>query len=247
MSEGMVPKVYAAIVRVTESLGKEGISKDRKNVQQGYSFRGIDDVYNALSSALSEAKLCILPEVLERICEERKSSNDKALFYVTVRVKFSLVSAEDGSKVDIITYGEAMDSGDKATNKAMSAAYKYAAMQAFCIPTEGDNDADNTTHTVEPATKPPIAKAQDGKTVVLTGTPTIIQIDKAHPRVGKGPYKITDTSGVSYATFDDKVFDAANAAIVSGASVKVKYTTDKYGYKLTSFEVGETREPGADG
>ena len=41
-----------------------------------------------------------------------------------------------------------MDSGDKATNKAMSAAYKYAAMQAFAIPTEGDNDADSTTHEV---------------------------------------------------------------------------------------------------
>lgn len=43
-----------------------------------------------------------------------------------------------------------MDSADKATNKAMSAAYKYAAMQAFCIPTEGDNDADAHTHDVAP-------------------------------------------------------------------------------------------------
>jgi hypothetical protein len=49
-------------------------------------------------------------------------------------------------------YGEAMDSGDKATNKAMSAAYKYACMQAFSIPTEGDNDADAHTHEVKPAT-----------------------------------------------------------------------------------------------
>ncbi|MNY54686.1 hypothetical protein D3C86_1905820 [compost metagenome] len=44
-----------------------------------------------------------------------------------------------------------MDSGDKATNKAMSAAYKYAAFQAFCIPTEGDNDADGQTHQVASA------------------------------------------------------------------------------------------------
>jgi hypothetical protein len=50
------------------------------------------------------------------------------------------------------TYGEAMDSADKATNKAMSAAYKYAAFLAFCIPTEGDNDADATTP--EPAARP---------------------------------------------------------------------------------------------
>ena len=42
-----------------------------------------------------------------------------------------------------------MDSGDKATNKAMSAAFKYAAFQAFAIPTESDNDADSTTHEVK--------------------------------------------------------------------------------------------------
>jgi hypothetical protein len=63
-------------------------------------------------------------------------------------MEFALVSGEDGSSHVISTIGEAMDSGDKATNKAMSAAYKYALMQAFCIPTEGDNDSENQTHEV---------------------------------------------------------------------------------------------------
>jgi hypothetical protein len=99
---------------------------------------------------LSANNLCILPCVLERQCEERATKNGGALFYVTVKVRFDFVSAEDGSKHEVVTFGEAMDSGDKATNKAMSAAYKYAAMQAFCIPTEGDNDADSTTHDVAP-------------------------------------------------------------------------------------------------
>lgn len=142
-------KVYQAIAAVTRQMGHEGISKARKNQQQGYNFRGIDDVYNALSTMLAENKLCILPNVLEREVIERQTKNGGALFYVTVKVRFDFVSAEDGSKHEVVTYGEAMDSGDKATNKAMSAAYKYAAMQTFCIPTEGDNDADATTHTVE--------------------------------------------------------------------------------------------------
>jgi hypothetical protein len=43
-----------------------------------------------------------------------------------------------------------MDSGDKATNKAMSAAYKYACFQAFSIPTEAKEDADYQTHEVKP-------------------------------------------------------------------------------------------------
>jgi len=142
-------KVYKAINSVQTALSKIGISKDRTNSQgSGYKFRGIDDVYNALSPLLAEHGLCILPRMLSREIVERMSKSGSALFYVTVEAEFDFVSAEDGSKHTIKTFGEAMDSGDKATNKAMSAAYKYAAFQAFAIPTEGDNDADSHTHEV---------------------------------------------------------------------------------------------------
>ena len=147
--------VYQAISAVQKDLSTQGISKDRKNMQgSGYAFRGIDDVYNALSPALARHGLCILPRVLNRESIERQSKAGGALFYITVEVEFDLV-AEDGSKHTIKTFGEAMDSGDKATNKAMSAAYKYACMQSFCIPTEGDNDADAQTHQVAPKVEKP--------------------------------------------------------------------------------------------
>lgn len=142
-------KVYQAINAVQKALSKVGISKDRKNQQgSGYMFRGIDDVYNVVSPLLAEHGLCILPRMISRHCEERQSKSGGTLFYVTVEAEFDFVCAEDGSKHTIKTFGEAMDSGDKATNKAMSAAYKYAAFQAFAIPTEGDNDADAHTHEV---------------------------------------------------------------------------------------------------
>jgi hypothetical protein len=144
-------KVYQAINKVQADLARTGISKDRTNTQgSGYKFRGIDDVFNALSPLLATHGLCILPRMLTRTCEERTSKAGGLLFYITVEAEFDLVSAEDGSKHTIRTFGEAMDSGDKATNKAMSAAYKYAAMQAFSIPTEGDNDTENYTHEVAP-------------------------------------------------------------------------------------------------
>lgn len=142
--------VYKAINNVQRALARTGISKDRTNTQgAGYKFRGIDDVYNAISPLLAEHGLCILPRMLTRSCEERQSKSGGALFYVTVEAEFDFVAAEDGSKHTVRTFGEAMDSGDKGTNKAMSAAYKYAAFQAFAIPTEGDNDADARTHEVE--------------------------------------------------------------------------------------------------
>lgn len=139
-------KVYAAINAVQGELAQAGIAKDRKNTQQGYNFRGIDDVYNALSPLLAKHGLCILPRILTRSVEEKVTQKGGVLFYVTVEAEFDFVCAEDGSSHVVRTFGEAMDSGDKATNKAMSAAYKYAAFQAFAIPTEGDNDADSQTH-----------------------------------------------------------------------------------------------------
>lgn len=141
-------KVYEAISAVGQALAQHGISKDRKNQQQGYSFRGIDDCLNALATVLPANKLVILPEVLERDCVERQTKSGGSLFYTTVKVRFQFTHTEDQSKHDVVIYGEAMDSGDKATNKAMSAAYKYAVLLTFCIPTEGDNDADAHTHEV---------------------------------------------------------------------------------------------------
>jgi hypothetical protein len=148
-------KVYQAINKVQAALAVEGISKARNNQAQGYKFRGIDDVYNALSPLLAKHGLCVLPRCTSRDVVERVNAKGTALFYVTVCAEFDFVAAEDGSKHTVITYGEAMDSGDKATNKAMSAAYKYACMQAFSIPTEGDNDADAQTHEVQARTSGP--------------------------------------------------------------------------------------------
>lgn len=145
-------KVYAAISAVAKDMATTGISKDRKNAQQGFNFRGIDQVYNALAPALVNHGLLILPRITERTVTERTTQKGGVLFYVVVKADFDFVSTEDGSIHTVTTYGEAMDSGDKATNKAMSIAYKYAAFQAFCIPTEETAiDADAETHQVQPA------------------------------------------------------------------------------------------------
>ena len=160
-------KVYQAINAVQSELAKIGITKSRTN-QQGatYKFRGIDDIFNTVSPLLAEHKLCILPRVMARECVERQTAKGGAIFYVTVEVEFDFISAEDGSKHTVKTFGEAMDMSDKATNKAMSAAYKYAALQAFAIPTEGDNDTENNTHEVAakaftpPAKITPLTEAQ---------------------------------------------------------------------------------------
>ena len=143
-------EVYNGITATAEDLAKIGISKDQKNQQQNYKFRGIDDVYNTLAPILSKNSLCIIPRVLTREVSERTNKKGTILFYINLDVEFDIVSSIDGSMHTARVSGEAMDSGDKATNKAMSAAYKYLCFQIFCIPTSGDNDADATTHEVKP-------------------------------------------------------------------------------------------------
>lgn len=133
-------KIYAAIAGVIADCGHVG--KDKVNKQQGFKYRSVDDVFNALHPALAKNKVIIVPNVLERVCEEvGKTKNGSSMLKVICKVKYDIY-AEDGSYVSSIIYGEGMDMGDKATNKAMAIAYKYLCFQVFCIPTEEMTDPD---------------------------------------------------------------------------------------------------------
>lgn len=171
------PMVYQKIAAVQGELAHTGIGKDSENTFDHYKFRGIDAVYNALAPLLAKHGLCVLPRIIERDCQERTSRKGEPMFYITVTAEFDFVAAEDGSIHTIRTYGEAMDRSDKATNKAMSAAYKYAAFMAFAIPTEGDNDADASTPEVEarPADAPPPRTKLDGPYTSATALRTAIK------------------------------------------------------------------------
>lgn len=135
--------IFKKMTEVMKNIG--AVSKDKKNTQQGYSFRGIDQFVNAAHKAFSNAGVFMVPEVLdtnESIREVTRSTGktgvDKT---VSLKVRFTFY-AEDGSSVSATTVGEGLDSGDKATNKAMSAALKYALIQTFSVPTEDMAEAD---------------------------------------------------------------------------------------------------------
>lgn len=132
-------KIYSAISAAMADIGAVG--KSSWNDQQKFKFRGIDAVMNALNPALVKHRIFVVPEILEQIREDRVSSRGNALIYSICKVRFTFY-AEDGSSVAATVIGEGMDSGDKATNKAMSIAFKYACFQVFCIPTEEMVDPD---------------------------------------------------------------------------------------------------------
>lgn len=133
MDNGKAPMIYAAICGVMEDVGSVG--KSDYNKTQGFKYRSIDAVMNALSPAMIKHKIFCTPEVIEQSREERTTKGGGILIYSVCRMHYRFYTT-DGSYVDTVVIGEGMDSGDKATNKAMSSAFKYACFQTFCIPTE---------------------------------------------------------------------------------------------------------------
>jgi hypothetical protein len=134
--------VYQAISNVTAELARSGIGKTKRNAAQGFSYRGVDDVMQALAWALPRCGLVMLPRVVGRTERAAPSKSGGTIYSVILDVEWDLVSVVDGSRTVVRVHGEAMDAGDKATTKALSAAYKYAAVLAFSIPLEGIEDAD---------------------------------------------------------------------------------------------------------
>lgn len=137
-------KIYKAISEIMGEIGH--IGKEKKNQQQGFMFRGIDQVMNTMKPLLSKHGVFILPEVVDMKREERQTRGGTSLTYSILTVKHHFI-ADDGSEVVSTTIGEGMDSADKASNKAMAVAFKYACFQVFCIPTEeiAKDDPDNYT------------------------------------------------------------------------------------------------------
>lgn len=171
-------EIYQAIIGVMSDIGV--IGKEKKNAQQGFKYRGVDDVMNALQPVMVQHGLFVVPEIIDQKREERQTSRGGNLIYSVCTVRYTFY-AKDGSSVQCVVIGEGMDSGDKATNKAMSIAFKYACFQVFCIPTEEMKDPDAEVHTVAPREEPKIAaataKANDVKKLLvkISGDKTIAQ------------------------------------------------------------------------
>lgn len=144
--------IYESLNKVMAQIG--AIGKNSKNSSQGFMYRGIDAVMNALQPALIENKVFVVPEVIEQTREERVNSKGTTLIYSIAKTKYRFF-AEDGTFVEATVIGEGMDSGDKSMNKAMSVAFKYACFQVLCIPTEEMVDPDAESHEVKQEVLPP--------------------------------------------------------------------------------------------
>lgn len=133
--------VQEAIKNVIADL--PAIGKDSYNEQQGFAFRGIDAVVTALKPLLAKHGVILVPDVTERIYAQRPTRNGGVMHEVNLHITYRIYGPE-GDCIMASGWGEGTDSGDKATNKAMTAAYKYVLFQLFAI---ADAAADGDAHT----------------------------------------------------------------------------------------------------
>jgi len=142
--------IYSDMASIMQQV--QGIGKGQRNKQQGFDYRGIDDVYNAIQPIMAKhGVFCTLDHANIANREERTTKNGGALYLTTLHLNYRFY-AKDGSFVQTEVIGEGMDTADKASNKAMAVGHKYAIMQAFCIPTKDMPDPDAETLDPQPKT-----------------------------------------------------------------------------------------------
>ncbi|MEI8033655.1 MAG: ERF family protein [Chlorobiaceae bacterium] len=140
--ETATPLIYSRIAAIMAEV--PAIGKNQRNQEQKYQFRGIDDVYNQLHEIFVRNQVFTTSEILEFTRNDWTNKNQTLMIEYALKVRFRF-NALDGSCIETETMGQAMDSSDKASNKAMSMAHKTALLQLLMVPTHGDNDADATT------------------------------------------------------------------------------------------------------
>lgn len=134
--------IYQAMNAVMKDVSAVG--KDGQNQHDGYRFRGIDGVTNAVGPALRKHGVIVVPTVLEREYETvTVGARDTKMASVRLLIRFTWYGPE-GDSIESVAAGEAFDRGDKATAKAHSVAFRTAMIQCLCLPTdEPDPDEDS--------------------------------------------------------------------------------------------------------
>lgn len=131
MTEQIPGKIYRAIVEIMRDVG--AIGKDSKNEQRGFNYRSAEAVYNRVQPLLATHGVFSVPRLLEERRETGQSKSGGAMHWTFLQVEYTFY-AEDGSNIIVVVPGEAMDSGDASTAKAMTVAHRYAICQLLNIP-----------------------------------------------------------------------------------------------------------------
>lgn len=188
-------------------LEVQAISKDSRNSQQNFNFRGIDAVMNTVGPALRRHGVMVIPEAMSETAEryetapKSNASRGTAMVNRLVEVRFTVYGPR-GDSFEGSAYGEAADSGDKAMSKAHSVAYRTFLLQALTIPTD-EADPDATAH--ERTATRPQGRAEQADEVQTSQRPPAQEASKTPADMARdGLRALAEDKGWDLKTIADK-------------------------------------------
>lgn len=139
--------IYKAIPAIMREMGAVKKQAPKPGSGVNYFFRSIESILNELQQWLAEFEVTIIPRVIERKDSQITTQKGSVMSHCLIHMSFTLYHS-DGSHIESTMWGEAFDTGDKASGKAASYAFKKMAEQVFCIPTEDAEDPDKEAHKI---------------------------------------------------------------------------------------------------
>lgn len=133
-----VLNLYQKLAAITGEIGS--IAKGGKNREQGYEFIEYAAVAGELRALFAKYKVVCFPTMGERTETEITTKSGAKGYHVLINFTFKFVNGDKPEETESGNWvGEATDYGDKATNKAATAALKYYLMRTFNISEKGDD------------------------------------------------------------------------------------------------------------
>lgn len=135
--------IHERITAIIADLPAIGKDSEISGGGQRYKYRGIDDIMPSIKSLLAKHGVHLAPSfsvVDDQSWEATRNNGGTTRWrHVTISGTFRFYGT-GGDAFEVTTIGEGKDSADKAFNKAMTAALKYALIQTFAIADGEDPD-----------------------------------------------------------------------------------------------------------
>lgn len=144
MAETQELNLYQKLAKITGEIGV--IAKDGNNQQQKYKYIEYETIAGKFRELFSKYGVVLIPSMVEQERSAITTSRGSSGVSTVCHFEFTVVNADKPDDRFVVKWqGEAADYGDKATNKAATAAVKYYLMRQFNISSKGDEDPDSQT------------------------------------------------------------------------------------------------------
>lgn len=197
-------------------------AKTGKNTGMNFRFVEINEILIDVRPRFAAHQIIMYPtnvqvEKIEFHERERGFST-----HVFLNVTWTVTDGTDS--ITVASFGEAIDTSDKASNKAQTAAEKQALQKLLLISNEDDNDSNNYTPRQQADTLKPAREAAFGKVDAFAKSQGINAIDVVTALVenGKLPDMFLDAREITTATH----FRQLEAAVDSAGPVDTSSKPD---------------------